>query len=364
MIKKYLDKGQTCFIVQAYSRDRHGNQLRRRRVLRNDSKAAAKKLEKELIEELAALKNGFKYAGMTYREFLEKDYYPYCDEHFPTEYDHLKGSLKKWAKPIMHLRLESINPADIKEILETAGEEVTTSTVRKIRSFLHRSFEFAVQGGLQTNPVASVKVDKKNCKEFEPGVLTREEIKILLTQAKILKPDWYPIWAVSLFTGLRIGELIALLRQDVDLDQQMISVNKFWNKKIGVKSTKSGRWRKVPIADNLMPLLRELLLGPKNEPLIKMNYVLKKGNQAKVTREFCRAIGVTPIRHHDLRASFITQLFAAGASIAEVQAIVGHVDLKTTQRYLRLAGVDVAGVTNKLDFTLPSERINNVVNLF
>jgi len=40
------------------------------------------------------------------------------------------------------------------------------------------------------------------------------------------------------------------------------------------------------------------------------------------------------------------------------------VDLKTTQRYLRLAGVDVVGVTNKLDFTLPSDRINNVVNMF
>ena len=95
-----------------------------------------------------------------------------------------------------------------------------------------------------------------------------------------------------------------------------------------------------------------------------MNYILKKGDQSRVIRQFCQGIGITSIRHHDLRATFITQLFAAGASIAEVQSIVGHVDLKTTQRYLRLAGVDVAGVTNKLDFVLPQERINNVVNLF
>ena len=364
MIKKFLENGVTCYMIQAYGQDRMNNQVRRRRILRGATFSAARKLEIELNVELAALKNGFSFAGMTYDEFLFKEFYPHVSEHFPTEYDNLKATLNKWAKAILQLRIESINPTDIKEILDLAGESLTTSTVKKIRSFLNRSFEFAVQGGLKSNPVASVKVNQKNCNEFEPGVLNREEIKILLTQAKILKPDWYKIWAVSLFTGLRIGELIALLRQDVDLDQQMISVNKSWNKKVGIKSTKSGRWRKVPIANNLMQLMRELMVGPKHEPLIEMNYVLKKGNQAKVIKDFCHGINITPIRHHDLRATFITQLFAAGASIAEVQSIVGHVDLKTTQRYLRLAGVDVVGVTNKLDFTLPSDRINNVVNMF
>ncbi|MBT4286586.1 MAG: site-specific integrase, partial [Deltaproteobacteria bacterium] len=57
-----------------------------------------------------------------------------------------------------------------------------------------------------------------------------------------------------------------------------------------------------------------------------------------------------------------TQLFKDGASIAEVQAVVGHTDLKTTQRYLRLAGVDVKGVTDKLNFTMPSD-VDNVISL-
>jgi integrase len=359
-----MKNNQQCFEVQAYGTRRTGQQVRRRRILKNVTRSAAVKLERELNFELQQLKQGMTFAGMTYDEFLQKEFYPHVDEQFPAEYDSLTMSMNKWAKPILHFKIESINPTDVKEILDSAGETLVHSTVKRLRSMLHRSFEFAVQGGLKSNPVASVKADKKNCVEKEPGVLTREEIKILLTQAKILKPDWYPIWAISLLTGLRVGELIALLRQDIDLDQQMISVNKSWNKKIGIKSTKNGRWRKVPIADQLVPLLKPMLLGPANEPLIKMNYILKKGEQARVIRQFCQGIGITPITHHNCRATFITQLFAAGASIAEVQAIVGHVDLKTTQRYLRLAGVDVAGVTNKLDFTLPQERINNVVNMF
>jgi integrase len=364
MIKQFMDKGQTCFTVQAYGHDRYGKQVRRRRVLKGVTKSAACKLERELNFELQQLKQGFSFAGLTYDEFLFKEFYPYVDEHFPTEYDNLKATLNKWAKPVQYLRLESVNPTDIKEILDSATEELAVSTVKKIRSFLHRSFEFAVQGGLKSNPVASVKVDQKNCREKDPGVLTKEEVNILLAKAKILKATWADIWAFGIFTAMRSGEMYALLRQDIDLDNKLISVTKSFNKKIGVKSTKSGRNRRVPIADKLVPIIQKYMLGPKDEPLLPRPYEWKKGNQAKILREFCTGIGITPIKFHDLRATAITHLFIQGASIAEVQAIVGHVDIKTTQRYLRLAGVDVAGVTNKLDFTLPSERINNVVNLF
>jgi integrase len=364
MIKKYMDNGMTCFKVQAYGKDRYGKQVRRKRILKNVSHSAAVKLERELNNQLAQLKQGNTLAGMTYQEFLEKEFFGYVDINFPTEYESLTKSLLKHAKPILHLRIESINPTDIKGILDSAGETLAPSTVKRLRSMLHRSFDFGVQGGLSSNPVAAVKADQKRCKEFEPGVLTNEEVKILLTKAKILKPEWYPIWAISVFTGLRIGELVGLNKVDCSLDQQIITVNKSWNKKVGIKSTKNGRWRKVPIADNLVPLLQPMLLGPPTEPLIQMNYILKKGDQSRVIRQFCEGIGITSIRHHDLRATFITQLFAAGASIAEVQAIVGHSDLKVTQKYLRLSSVEVKGVTNKLDFTLPQERINNVVNLF
>jgi integrase len=159
-----------------------------------------------------------------------------------------------------------------------------------------------------------------------------------------------------------------VLRQDIDLDNKLISVTKSYSKQLKtkskIKSTKSGRNRRVPIADKLVPIIQKYMLGPKDEPLLPRPYEWKKGDQARVLRQFCTGIGITPIKFHDLRATAITHLFINGASIAEVQAIVGHVDIKTTQRYLRLAGVDVRNVTNCLDFTLPSERINSVVNMF
>ena len=271
MIKQFLENGKTCFTVQAYGTDRYGKQVRRRRGLKDVKRAAAVRLERELNFELQQLKQGMSYAGMTYENFLIKEWYPHVDENFPTEYDSLTLSMNKWAKPILHLKLESINPTDIKEILDTAGETLAHSTVKRLRSMFHRCFEYAIQSGYgKPNPVAQVKVDQKRCKEFQPGVLTNEEVNILLAKAKVLKPDWYPIWAISVFSGLRVGELIGLNRVDVSLDQKMITVNKSWNKKLGIKSTKNGRWRKVPIADRLVPVLQPMLLGPPNEQLIKL----------------------------------------------------------------------------------------------
>ena len=75
--------------------------------------------------------------------------------------------------------------------------------------------------------------------------------------------------------------------------------------------------------------------------------------QAQVIREFCVSIGVTSVKFHDLRATFITNLLARGIPLAVVMAIVGHSQLKTTNGYLRKAGVDVQGGTEKLGYKLP-----------
>jgi len=75
--------------------------------------------------------------------------------------------------------------------------------------------------------------------------------------------------------------------------------------------------------------------------------------QADVLRDFCRVIGITPIRFHDLRATFITNLLAQGVQLAKVMMIVGHRKLGTTDKYLRKAGVPVQGATEALGYKTP-----------
>ena len=109
------------------------------------------------------------------------------------------------------------------------------------------------------------------------------------------------------------------------------------------------------ISDDFLTFLKELKLQAQND----ISFVLPQlaewahGDQAKVIRSFCKDIGVTPIKFHDLRATFITNLLARGVSLAKVMAIVGHTEIKTTNVYLRLAGVDIKGATEGLGYKIP-----------
>jgi site-specific recombinase XerD len=89
------------------------------------------------------------------------------------------------------------------------------------------------------------------------------------------------------------------------------------------------------------------------------------GQAAEVLRTFLKEIGINQhIKFHTLRACFATHLLAMGVETAKVMSMGGWKDLKTFQIYIRLAGVDVKGVT--ADFRLLPEKdaFQNVVPLF
>lgn len=250
--------------------------------------------------------------------------------------------------------VDEITTDDIRSVINIRAAGVSQSQQKNILKYLRGAFNYALEtGAVDRNPVPQMKF---TLGEKIKGVLTREQIKHFLTQAKIQNHEWYPIWAMACYTGMRRGELYALRWDRVNLEQRQILINSSWNNKDGFKGTKSGDDRIAEIAPELLYILKELKLK-KNDSEFVLPRIEKwrKGEQARVLRAFLESIGVPGVRFHDLRASWATVMLSLGIVPISVMAMGGWKDLKTMQVYIRKAGVDTKGISDKLSLHTPGQ---------
>lgn len=163
------------------------------------------------------------------------------------------------------------------------------------------------------------------------------------------------------------SELYALDWGDIDDKNGIIRVSKsFCKRSKSVKCPKNGLWRNVDISPQLHELIQELRVVRGNEKSVLPNFpVWKNGDAPKVLRLFLDDIGLTKqIVFHTLRACFATHLLGMGVDASKVMRMGGWSDLKTFQIYLRLAGVDVKGITAGYDVLPGADAFQNVVPLF
>ena len=274
-------------------------------------------------------------------------------------------SMKKWMAIFDHTPCADITALDLMQLFnDMADKGVSLAHRQKLRTRIKAVFEHGIQAGLvnvMRNPAHELVLRKSE--EKKPEILTIGEIRKLVEIAFARNHEWRHVWALALLTGMRNGELFALQWSDIDWEQKLITVARAFNCRIKeITSTKAGYWRDVPISQDCMRLLVELKQTTGSTP-----YVLPRlsrwdhGIQAAVLRTFCMEAGLPSVRFHTLRACFGTQLLRQGVPAAVVMKIAGWKDLKTMQRYIRLAGVEVAGATDKLSVLPAVEIAANVV---
>lgn len=273
----------------------------------------------------------------------------------------------KYANQWRNILASDICKSDARILLnEMKDAGLSLSMQKKVKSSINLVFKWAIEEGLvdlNNSPVEGIKLAQKT--EKVPKILTLDEVRTLLTQAKLRNHSWFHIWSVALLTGMRSGELMALRWTDVEFDKGTIQVSRSIKQRGGCeKSTKSGYWRTIPISSELRSILIEL----KNERGGE-DFILPRpdgwiqGYAGKILRIFLKEIGIEKdIVFHTLRACFATHLLATGAEAAKVMQIGGWKDFKTFQIYIRLAGISVKGVTDSLSL-LPGIGLDNVVSL-
>ena len=147
------------------------------------------------------------------------------------------------------------------------------------------------------------------------------------------------LFLTAAFTGLRMGELLALQWRDVDFAGEAIRVRHSYNIHGGLGTPKSGKVRSVPLVPDVAQALAGL--GQRAEFVADDELVfpneLGRFMDASALRDRYKAAraraGLRPLRFHDLRHTFGT-LAVRKAEVPAVQAWMGHADIQTTMRYV------------------------------
>jgi integrase len=357
MIREILKDGKRVgFDVQVSAK--HPTTAKRKFLRRRAStKWEAKQLELSLRNELEAILHNKQIP--TFDQLLA-DYEKNClvDKAASTQHNEL-SILNHHAVPVLRNKLVTeTTEADIRDILNRVDPERSLSLRHNIRKCLGNIFNYAIEcRHIQDNPCRRVKLAKMP----EPvlNILTDQQIRIFLRKAEDSGVEWFPIWAIALYTGLRSGELIALRYRHVEHNdgKPVIRVQESWTKQGGYKPyTKNKRVRTVPINKEVQRIIDDLRAANPNscspdDFILPQISTWKQGDAAKDLRAFLKGCGLPVIRFHDLRACFISQCLLNGIQPSVVMKMVGHGDMKTMMRYCRHTGSDVLGQTDVLDFT-------------
>jgi integrase len=182
--------------------------------------------------------------------------------------------------------------------------------------------------GVRDNPTKGIPLFEENNKKER--YLSADEIKRLHAAVKSSQNTMLQyIIPMLILTGARKQEVLKARWDEFDFDARS------WR----IPMTKSGKARHVPLSDQTLVLLAEIQTLQLSDTFVFPN---RKTGKPYVSI-FCawdtarKHADLADVRIHDLRHTFASLLVNSGRTLYEVQKLLGHTQVKTTQRYAHLA---------------------------
>lgn len=276
-------------------------------------------------------------------------------------------------------RISTLKKSDVKRFYNTLADErgLQASTIDSVHTVLHQVLEMAVDDEyLRNNPSDNVLKELKQSHIFKTEKrrgLTKPEQKLLLEflQSHHTYGHWYPVIAVMVGTGLRVGEVTGLRWCDINLDEGLIDVNHtlvyydhresegkkgcYFN--VNTPKTKAGE-RQVPMLD----FVKQAFIQEREyqkacdihcdvtvdgyTDFIFVNRFGKTQHQGTLNKAIRRIIRdcndavlmqgednpllLPHFSCHSLRHTFTNRMLEAGVNIKVMQETLGHADISTT----------------------------------
>jgi integrase len=202
---------------------------------------------------------------------------------------------------------------------ERRKDGVKPATINRELTVLRSMFNRAIEwGDMTANPVNGV----KKAKPLKADEYERESKyvpnEVFAQIVKAASPQLSAFITIARHTGMRLGEILKLVRNDVDDEKEQIYV----------RDTKNFSQRAVPVnavARKALPTL----------PQERERFFIYKNRHAveSAWRHALEKARISGFRIHDLRHSFITDMVTKGVDITTVMEITGHRDIRMLKRY-------------------------------
>lgn len=221
----------------------------------------------------------------------------------------------------------------IKTINKNTNKPYSQTYIKTINNQLVAIFNYAVRyHSLKENPCHKAgSIGKKSAGEMD--IWTKEEFSSFV-ELLIHKPISYTGFQILFWTGIRIGELLALTPEDFNLEKKILRINKSFqriNKKDVItepKTPKANRF--IPITDNLSKIVEKYFSKLYN---LKKDDRLFLGTKYRFQHDmklYTEKANIKKIRIHDLRHSHASLLINLGVPPLAIAKRLGHEKVETT----------------------------------
>lgn len=219
-------------------------------------------------------------------------------------------------------RLESESP-------QRKGRTIDRSTVNTELKYIKRFFNRAVElGYIMQSPAKKIRL--LSTVRRNPRFFRESEVAAILDECG---DEWVrDIYITLLYTGLRIGELVNLEWDDIDLIRRNVVVRpkELWN-------PKGKEERSIPMHEVVFCILVNMER--------KSNWVFTKADRGKVNihslearfRKQLRRMGIQGVNLHIWRHTFASYITMRSGNIRAVQKLLGHKSIRTTEIYSHLS---------------------------
>lgn len=241
---------------------------------------------------------------------------------------------------------------------------LAVGTIRVIRSKLVTALDKAVESGLvQTNAARKANPPKGRAKEVR--IMTRDEQrKLEETISKSTNPLSFAV-LLDLYTGLRIGEIIGLKIEDIDLDKKELNVRNnahyYYDpvekkSKVSISEPKTAKGKRtIPLPDFMVDLLKDYIENRnkkvletdgkwpglseeearewKDHGFLLNTYYGTQPVYATVQEIFVRLLkdaGIEKMKFHALRHTFATRCIEQGVDVKALSEFLGHSNANIT----------------------------------